>query len=198
MLVELGTALVAFAAFIALTVALEPVPGEDEIGSREYDRRQRIAATKTVFAAVTALVGGVLLITAAWPWSLVGIAVAAGLFYVTMVVSTYKTNRRVARWVQFERDSDPEREGGPGRILVSTAAAMNLAPWDDADLGPLWFGAPGDPGSLRIAEHVQRVTEDEARLSWVIKHPYGTGWWSRRMLRTWLVIRVRYLIGKPV
>jgi hypothetical protein len=197
-LVGAGTALVALAAFIALTVALEPVPEEDVIGSREHDRRQRIRTTKSVFAAVIGFAGAALLITSAWPWSAVAVGGTAALYYATIVISTFNANRGVARWIRFERESDPDREGRPGRILLSTAAVMNLAPWEDADAGPVWFGAPGNPGGLRVAEHVQQVAEERARLWWVMRHPYGTEWWSRRLIRTWLIIRVRYLIGRPI
>jgi hypothetical protein len=168
------------------------------IGSREHDRRQRITTTKGTFAAVTGFVGSALLITSGWPWSVVAVGLAAALLYLTLVISTHINGRRLARWIRFERESDPDRAGKPGRILLSTAAVMNFAPWDDEDAGPVWYGAPGDPGALRVADHVQRVADEEARLLWAMRHPYGVGWWSPRMFRVWLVIRVRYLIGKPI
>jgi hypothetical protein len=97
LLVGIGTALVAFGAFLALTVALTPVPEEDDIGSREHDRLQRITTTKAVFAAVTAFVGAALLVASAWPWPVVAVGVATAGFYVTMVLSTYNANRGVAK-----------------------------------------------------------------------------------------------------
>jgi hypothetical protein len=175
------------------------VPEKDRVGTREHYRSERIATTKTAFAALIGFVGAALLLASAWPWSLIGIAVATALFYVTMVMSTYNDRRFVAKWIRFEREQDPESGGRPGRILASTAAVMNVAPWDYEDApATAWYGTPGDPGDLRIAEGVQRIAEERARLLWAVRHPYGVDWWSRRSIRVWLILRVRYLIGKPI
>jgi len=75
---------------------------------------------------------------------------------------------------------------------------MNVAPWDAIDTGPVWFGEPGEQGALRVAEGVQRGADEKARLAWVLWHPYGVDWWSLRAIRVWLIIRVRYLVGRPI
>ncbi len=126
------------------------------------------------------------------------VAVSSLLFLTVVIASTYRDNRLVVRQIQAERDFDKSEDGRPGRILLSTAAVMNVAPWDAADAGPVFFGEPGDPEALRIAEGVQRRAEKQARLSWVVLHPYGVAWPTRRVAFVWLIVRFRYLIGKPI
>ena len=76
-----------------------------------------------IFAAATGFAGAALLVTYAWPWSLVAIGGATTGYFLMLVVSTYRQARFLARLIRFERASDPATEHGrPGRILVSTAA----------------------------------------------------------------------------
>jgi hypothetical protein len=182
-LIGIGSALAAFGAFLALTVALRSPPDEATVGPVEHDRRMRVATLTTILAAAIGFTGAALLITSAWPWSLVAISGVGVLYLTCMVVSTLRTERFVARWVRFERDTDRRSTGQPGRILASTAAAMNLAPTEALDATG-WYGAPGDQGALRVANHVQRVAEERARLSWVLRHPFGGGRTPRELLRT--------------
>ncbi len=198
MLTGVGSALVAVAAFLALTLALAPVPDEQAVGPSEHFRRQRIATVKGTFAAVSGFAGAALLITSAWPWSVVGLGGAAVLLYAALVVSTYRSNRFVVKQIRLERWTDRDEDNRPGRILASTAAWMSVAPWDAYDAGPVFFGAAGDPGSIRIAEGVERMAEARARLRWAVRHPYDVNWPTPRMAYVWLVLRVRYMVGKPI
>ena len=75
---------------------------------------------------------------------------------------------------------------------------MNVAPWDAIDAGPVWCGSADDEGDLLVADHVQRIAEERARLWWVVRHPYSVDWWSLRDVRIWLIVRIRYMIGKPL
>jgi MFS family permease len=194
-LVGIGTALVAVGAFLALTVALAPPPDEDVVGRYEHSRRLRIATLTTIFAGVTGFIGAGLLISSAWPWSLVAIGVATTVYLGMLVVSTYRDHRFLAKWIRFERESDRDEQGRPGRILLSTAALMNVAPWDDIDAGPVFYGAPGDPGPIRVAEFVQRGAEKQARLWWAVRHPFGAGLSPRQIVR-FLILRARYRLER--
>jgi MFS family permease len=189
-LIGIGSALAAFGAFLALTVALAPPPDEERVGRSEHYRRLRIATVTTIFAGAIGFTGAALVITTAWPWSLVAIGGATVLYLVCVIISTLRTQRFLVRWIKFERDTDRTTAAGPGRILASTAALMNLAPWEAYEATG-WYGAADDPASLRVADHVQRVAEERARLSWVLRHPFGGGRTPRDLIRTWILL-LRY------
>lgn len=193
MLIGIGTTLVALGAFLALVVALAPIPDANEIGRPEHYRRKRIATLTTVFAGVLGLAGAGLLITSAWPWSLIAVVAATLLYYLLMVAATYRDNRDTLRWIRVARDIDQDDDGQPGRIWLWTAAWMSVAPLDvlEADDAPAWYGAPGDPGAIRVADHVQRIAVERARLVWAVQHPFDGGSTPRSVFRT-LIFRLRY------
>lgn len=194
MLIGIGSTLAAFGAFLALVVALAPPPRSEEAERAEYHRRQRIAALTITFAAVVGFVGAALLITSAWPWSVVAIGGAALLYMATMVVATHTNERQMLRLIRAARDIDKDPDGRPGRIWTWTAVLMKVAPddlLDDPDVPPFYGGPKGDPGAINLANGVQRAAEERALLSWALSHPFGAGMSPRSMLR-FLILRLRY------
>jgi hypothetical protein len=193
LLVGIGSALVAFGAFLALAVAIAPTPGADVVGQTEHERRLRNATLATGFAAATGFAGAVLLLTAAWPWAFLTV-VGVGLLYLAVLAwGTHRDWTSWARWVRLEREADHDSDGNLGRVTLGTAAAFKVAP-DTPEyqaLAGAFFGPAGDEGYVRIAEHVQKTAEERARVTWAIRHPFGAGLTPREIWR-FTLLRVRY------
>jgi hypothetical protein len=204
-LIGIGSALVAFGAFLAVTVAFKPPKDAEVVGTAEHCRQQRNATVATTFAAGTGFGGAILLLSAAWPWAFVTLLAVAAVYVSSLAAATCWDQRLWLNQIRFERQADHDEQGRPGRVSLYTAAAFKLAP-DDPALGSLrshFYGAAGDQGALNIADSVQTTAERRAQFRWALRHPFGTESSRplRRTVRDWLIVagfrvtRARNVLG---
>jgi hypothetical protein len=188
-LLAVGTSLLAFGALLALIAVLLPRPDEDRLGVVESERCRRNIEVTVVSSAIVALVGTTLAVSASWPWSVLALAAAVLVYYVALVTATYRSNKWLLKEVQIARDVDKRPDGKPGRIWLSTAVYLKLAPeeWLDAEVA--FYGNPNDQGALNLADGAQRIAEEKARLSWALRYPMGQGQTPFDILRGHLILR---------
>ena len=190
MLVGLGTSLVAFGALLGLLAVVLPRPNDEVAGLVESDRRRRNLDVTTVVGALSLFAGAALLISAAWPWSVVALAAAILIFYGALVIVTWRDNRWLIKEIRIARDVDRRADGSPGRVWIRTGVWLKIAPedWLNAP-GGAFYGDPEDPGAYTYADGAEKLAEERARLSTALRRPMGGGQTPLDLLRARIIHR---------
>jgi hypothetical protein len=189
-LVGLGTSLVVFGALLGLMAVVLPRPDDEREGLVESDRRRRNLDVTSVIGAVFVFAGTALLISAAWPWSLIALGVAALIYYGSLVIATWRDNRWLIKEIRIARDVDRRPDGSPGRVWMKTAVWLKIAPEESIDIpGVAFYGDPEDPNSYTYAEGAEKLAQEKARLSTALRRPMGGGQTPLDLLRARIIHR---------